>query len=233
MAYFVEASTAIALGTEFHAAAGLNDRVEVLEVEEPGLLPLRVSHEADQTERELKALFILLFEKYLRSDERYINVLGAPHLGPRDLVEQSLAADGLSIYRGSTVALGAGAYLLRAWRAHNPKRGLHLLKTYLQLLWPNVWTAVQMWQQVGQPYPTVLEEEDLGSHYRTSRVHVSLPSYVTSGSDLNAISSGLRAAVPARILLNLAITSDSEFQLGMANGAYRGAVARHYEGTCI
>lgn len=194
----------------------------------PELLPLVNSHEADQLEHELKQIFIDVFDAYIRSDERYVNVLGVPHLGPRELVEQSLAADGLSIYRG---AHGPGAYLLRSWRAHNPKRGLHLLKTYLQLLWPNVWTATQMWQDKAQPYPTELTEEDEGNHFLTSRVHVSLPSRTTTGSDVNAISSGLRASVPARVVLDLSIFTDEVFEMGMAAVYETGLVARHYEGS--
>lgn len=199
--------------------------------QEPELLPLVCSHEADDLEAELKALFIQLFEAALRADERHVNVLGMPHLGPRELVEQSLAADGLSIYRGASVAAGAGAYLLRSWRSMNPKRGLHLLQTYLQLLWPNVWTASQMWQRKAGIYPNALAAENGGNHYLTSRVNVSLPSSATTGGDLNAISAGLRAALPARMLMNLAITSEEEFEFGVASAFYGGLVAQHYEGS--
>lgn len=194
----------------------------------PELLPLYYSHVADQLEHELKQLFIQLFDTYIRADERYVNALGSPQLGVRELVEQSLAADGLSIYRGAT---GPGSYLLRAWRAHNPKRGLHLLKSYLQLLWPNVWTAHQMWQDKGEVYPTELVEEDGGDHYLTSRVHVSLPARSTSGADVNAISSGLKASVPARVVMQLSIFTEEAFDLGVAALFERGVVGRHYEGN--
>lgn len=199
--------------------------------EAPMMLPLIESHEADQLESELKALFLKLFETHIRPDERYVNALGMPQHGLRDLIEQSLAADGLSIYRGADNAAGAGAYLLRAWRARNPKRGLALLHTYLQLLWPNVWTADQMWQRKDAPYPSALVPQDGGNHFLTSRVHVTLPAKVTTGGDVNAISSGLRASLPARMVMNFAIVSSEEFGLGVANLFFGGTVARSYEGS--
>lgn len=198
------------------------------QAEGPELLPLYYSHVADQLEHELKQIFMRLFDAYIRSDERYVNALGTPHLGVRELVEQSLAADGLSIYRG---AAGPGAYLLRAWRAHNPKRGLHLLKSYLQLLWPNVWKATQMWQDKAEAYPDGLVEEDEGDHFLTSRVHVTLPARSTSGADVNAISAGLKGSVPARVFLQLSIVADESFSLGVASIFECGVVGRHYEGN--
>ncbi len=206
------------------------DETPIFEASPPALAPLVNSCEADSVEAELKELFIHLFEQELRSGERFINTLGMPHLGTSDQVEQSLALDGLSIYRGAAAAGGAGAYLLRCWRAHNPRRGLALLKTYLQLLWPNVWTATQMWQDKSVPYPDGLAAEDGGNHFLTSRVHVSLPSRSTSGGDVNAISAGLRAALPARMLLRLTITTEEEFSMGIAMAYRGGLVVQSYEG---
>lgn len=215
----------------WHVSTAASEAPRTATPETPELQPLMASHEADQLESELKALFADLFKANVRPDERYVNVLGMPQHGVRTLIEQSLAADGLSIYRGADNAAGAGAYLLRAWRARNPKRGLHLLKTYLQLLWPNVWTADQMWQGKSEPYPTALVPEDGGDHYLTSRVHVTLPAKVTTGGDVNAISSGLRASLPARMVMNFAIVSSEEFEVGVANLFYAGTVAQSYEGT--
>lgn len=202
-----------------------------LATDAPALQPLDASHAADDLEAELKALFMQLFETYVRPDERYTNVLGMPQHGPRALIESSLANDGLSIYRGADNASGAGAYLLRAWRAQNPKRGLHLLETYLQLLWPNVWSAKQMWQDANGVYTENLATEESEGRFLTSRVHVTLPGSVTSGGDVQAISSGLRASLPARIVMNLAIVGDADFKIGIAARFYAGAVTASYEGN--
>lgn len=202
---------------------------------EPALQPLAASAEADELEAELKALFMLMFERHVRPDERYVNVLGMPQHGPPELVNESLLSDGLSIYRGADASSGAGAYLLRAWRAMNPKRGLHLLETYLQLLWPNVWSADQMWMSKapGAVYPNALSKTDGGNHYLTSRVNVRLPARVTTGGDLASIEQGLRASVPARIVLNLAIETEESIGLGVAAVMYAGAVVQTYEGDFI
>lgn len=216
-------------GVEVTASASENP--PTITVSQPMMLPLVYSNEDNQVEAELKAIFVEMFQQHVRDGERYANVLGMPHLGPREMIEQSLAADGLSIYRGSSVGSGAGAYLLRAWRARNPKRGLHLLKTYLQLLWPNVWTATQMWQSKAVAYPTALVEADGGNHYLTSRVHVTLPARVSDGGDLNAIQAGLHASLPARFVLNLAVTEETTFDIGLAAAYYRGAVAQSYTGN--
>lgn len=212
-------------------SASVYEQPHAKEAEVPMLMPLAVSHEDNQVELELKELFMTLFEGYVRDSERYVNALGMPHNGPSDLVSQSLAAQGLSIFRGVRDVRGVGAYLLRSWVAHNPKRGLKLLETYLQLMWPNVWTAVQMWQDKDLPYPEGLVEEDGGNHYLTSRVNVSLPGRITDGSDVNAIQIGLRAAVPARVVMNIAITDEAAFQTGVTSAYYLGATACHYEGT--
>lgn len=224
-------STTTTVSVVIDAVSTFSEEPETIEALAPAMLPLVNSQEDDVIESELKDLFMTLFEEYLRNDERFMNDLGMPHVGSREMIEQSLAANGLAIYRGASVASGAGAYLLRAWLAYNPRRGLHLLKTYLQLLWPNVWTCKQMWQAKSATYPAGLVEEDGGNHYLTSRVHVTLPSTVTDGGDLAAIQSGLRAALAARFVLNLAIVEKSSFGIGIVGVYYRGTVARNYEGT--
>lgn len=214
-----------------HIVSSFSENPPLLDPQPPQLLPLVFSHEVDEVEAELKELFITLFEVYMRPAERYVNALGTPHLGSRELIENALASDGLSIYRGATVNQDSGAYLLRSWRALNPKRGTHLLKAYLQLLWPNVWTANQMWQEKGEPYPEALTETDEGNHYLTSRINVTLPSRSTTGGDVGAIASGLRASLPARLLLNLSIVSDEGFGIGMVGVAHAAVVGLAFEGT--
>lgn len=219
------------ISVDIETVSGMSEVPPLRVAEDVEMMPLVISHEADELEMELKAVFLGIFERLLRPDERFMNVLGMPHHGDGQMVENSLTTDGLSIYRGAAVAGGSGSYLLRSWRAHNPKRGLHLLKTYLQLLWPNVWTCDQMWQDKDEPYPEALEVEDGGNHFLTSRVHVTLPARTTDGGDANAIRSGLRAALPARMMLNMALTDQTTFQVGLAAVVYRGAVAQKFVGS--
>lgn len=202
-----------------------------LKAQIPELAPLQQSYEADSLERELKQIVMGLFEDHLRDGERYVNALGMPQLGARDLVEAALAGNGIPIHRGASVAESAGAYLLRAWLSRNPKRGLHMLKHMLQMLWPNAATVNQMWQDKAAPYPTALVDADGGNHYLTSRVQVSLPARVTTGSDVAAIQSGLKACLPARMMLKLTIEEQAAFDFGLTNVYYQGCVAQSYTGS--
>lgn len=220
------------LAAESHLTGAPIEPVGIVEAEEPALQPIGASFAATRIEDELRSVFMQTFETLMRPSERQANSLGNPHLGNRELTDQSLAADGLQIYQGAGVSNGGGNYLLRSWRAHNPKRGLHLLKTYLQMLWPNVWTCTQLWHEKGKEYPTALSPTDGGNHYLTSRVDVSLPSRVTKGADLASVQSGLRAAIPARVLLTLTIKADdiySERAVGCV--MERGFVTQIYEGN--
>lgn len=221
----------ITADADTHPPAAASEAPKLLVAKQPDLLPLRESHEADVLESELKALFIDLFNTYIRPDERYVNVLGMPQHGPRALVETSLANDGLAIYRGADAASGAGAYLLRAWRAMNPKRGRHLLETYLQLLWPNVWTVNQMWQDVDADYPEALAAEEDDDRFLTSRVEVTLPARATTGGDANAIASGLRASLPARMVMKMSIVDEATFDAGLVMRYYAGATIASFEGS--
>lgn len=191
------------------------------------LAPLRNSHEATQLESELKALLIYLFGQYVRPQERETNTAGTPHIGPFGQVERAVKAEGLALYRKSDD--GAMRHLFRAWRARNPKRGLHLLKAYLQLLWPNSWTCTQMWAEKGATYPLVLSTTDGGNHYLTSRVHVE----VLSGADVNQLGRSLRSVLPARIFLDI-----SSFQAGEVSdigvgiaASLNGLVVQYFEGN--
>lgn len=204
----------------------------------PDLGPLRNSAAFDAVERDLKQLTIDLFTLYLRPRERDINVYGAPHLGSFDLIERNVTRDGLALYRKADQA--AMRYLYRAWKAQNPKRGLHVLRTYVQLLWPNANSVDQLWQKKADPYPTnlVTRQEIAGddphaTHYRTSRVHVSVDEPEEDGQGLLRVLPSLRSVIAARFLLLIFILrrfeNTGDHALGFVNGASMGIHA-FYEG---
>lgn len=114
--------------------------------ETPNLLPLRKSHEDSQYEREIKALVLDLFCRMLASKAFDANVLGAPHLGSFGLVQQVLDRDDLLSAKLKTDEI-AMRYLMRAWTSQKAKRGLHFLKTAMQLLFPNAWEVNQLYQK--------------------------------------------------------------------------------------
>lgn len=195
---------------------------------EVDLAPLRESHEATQLEAELKALFTYLLGQYVRPQERETNTAGTPHIGPFVQVERAVKAEGLALVRKADD--GAMRYLFRAWRARNPKRGLHILQAYLQLLWPNAWTMNQMWAQKLTTYPLTVSENDGGDHYLTSRVNVQISSAVSDGSDVLQAAPALRSVIPARILLNVAIRQQSQIETSMTTAFYAGALIQYFEG---
>ena len=194
----------------------------------PALAPLRASHEATQLEAELKALFMALFEQFVRPAHTGTSMAGMPHIGPMPLVERAVKSEGLGLLRkGDEEAM---RYMFRAWRARNPKRGLHLLRLYLQLFWPNNWTMYQMWSEVGTPYPTQLTIGDEGNHFLTSRIRVEISGSTTDGSDVSNVAPAMRSVLPARLLLNVAISTNTSVQLGMLPYFQPGLNVQHFTG---
>lgn len=123
----------------------------------PKLAPLECSFTENTVEAELKALFMSLFDGMLASRMFDVNVLGAPHLGSFDLVRRAVNADGLVLLQGDREE-AATRYLYRAWKSGDTQgRGLHFLRTYLQMLFPNQCQVHQLWQSTASAYP-------LGTH---------------------------------------------------------------------
>jgi len=123
----------------------------------PKLTPLERSFAENSVEAELKALFLSLFDALMASRLFDVNVLGAPHLGSFDLVRRAVNADGLVLLQGDREE-AATRYLYRAWKSGDTQgRGLHFLRTYLQMLFPNQCEVRQLWQATASAYP-------LGTH---------------------------------------------------------------------
>ena len=122
----------------------------------PRLLPLEASFAAGEIEADLKQMFLDLFESHLAASAFDVNVLGAAHLGSFDLVRRAVNADGLVLLQGDREET-ATRYLYRAWKSGAGQgRGLHFLRTYLQMLLPNQCEVEQLWQDSAYEYPTAL-----------------------------------------------------------------------------
>lgn len=122
----------------------------------PRLLPLEQSYAESEVESDLKRLFLDLFNANMAADTFDVNVLGAAHLGSFGLVRRALNADGLVLMQGDREQ-AATRYLYRAWKSGNLQgRGLHFLRTYLQMLFPNLCQVDQLWHDKNLPYPTGL-----------------------------------------------------------------------------
>lgn len=122
----------------------------------PSLIPLESSFAENDVEDDLKQLFIDIFSAMLAPDVFDVNVLGAAHLGSFDLVRRAVNADGLVLLQGDREE-AATRYLYRAWKSGDVQgRGLHFLRTYLQMLFPNECEVEQLWQDKASPYPKAL-----------------------------------------------------------------------------
>ncbi len=178
----------------------------------PRLLPLEKSFAADQVEAELKQLFIDLFAEKLAAAVFDANVLGAAHLGSLDLVRKSVNSDGLALFQGDREE-AATRYLYRAWKSGNVQgRGLHFLRTYLQMLYPNTWSIEQMWQNPSMAYTSgMLTTEELNSTFLdpvydrlvmvlTSRVKIAIDHDAPLATSFQKMLIALLSILPARIV---------------------------------
>lgn len=168
----------------------------------PRLFPLEASYTENEVESDLKNLFIDLFNQMLASDVFDVNVSGAAHLGSFDLVRKAVNTDGLVLLQGDDEE-AATRYLYRAWRSCNVQgRGLHFLKTYLQLLFPNLGEVIQLWHGKNKPYPTDLRTEESEDTFLTSRIRVSVIGFPNADND-NRILKCINQIISARFVIKL------------------------------
>lgn len=125
----------------------------------PSAAALRDSFAHNSVESELRDLFLEVFAQ-VAPDTFDASVLGAPHLGTFGLVRRMVNHDGLVLLRGEHDE-AATRYLYRAWRSGDvQKRGMHFLRTYLQLLLPNQVQVEQLWHDQRFPYGTAFRRAD-------------------------------------------------------------------------
>lgn len=185
----------------------------------PALAPLRHSAEFDEIERDLKAIFIAVFEEKIRPRERELNLYGMPHLGGITLLEQFLKLDGLAAVRRDVRQI---RFLMRVWRGRNAKRGLRFLRSYLQIIFPNEWAVYQLWHPQGSiaHYPRDCTlDTGLLDHVLTSRVRVGIHVAVASAADVQMTGRALRSVLAARLLLEMVQMIKFASRFGMANAA--------------
>ena len=196
-----------------------------------GLAPLAASYEADDYETQLKACFMQVFENMIRQQVARINTYGMPHRGDLQTVERFVKADGLALQRLTNTEPYLRE-LYRGWRVRNPKRGLHFLRFYLQLLFPNAWTLVQLWQDPTRAYPGGASEVEVPGYVLTSRVRL----YLTlagdiDGSELSRLTGVFRSVLPARMVLESAFLGVGAAGFSVALVALQGDESQDFVGT--
>ena len=172
----------------------------------PSLTPIEKSHVVGDVERELKQIFIDLFRDTLSAQVFDVNVAGVPHLGSFDLVRRSINVDGLVLIPGGENEEPATRYLYRAWKSQNAQgRGLHFMRTYLQMLFPNVCEVEQLWHRKDVAYPEGIvslrdtPDVDTSDLWLTSRIRLSLDTGVNTNAVPNLLHI-IRSVIPARLV---------------------------------
>lgn len=177
----------------------------------PKLESLERSYAENKVEEELKALFIRIFSEKLSAQTYDMNVSGAAHLGSFDYVRKVVNSDGLSLLQGDREE-AATRYLYRAWKSRDVNgRGTYFLRTYLQMLFPNLCEVAQLWQEKDAPYPYALHSAldidvmdgqyviDPETHWLTSRLEIALDLTVATRS-ITTLTNIFRSILPARIV---------------------------------
>jgi len=141
------------------------------------LSPLINSFENNQIESEFKAMFMALFSK-LSSQYFDATVQATPQLGSSSLVKNMLAYNGLSVLN-SSMSEDELKYILKMWLGNNSaRRGLTLIKSYLQVLYPNSIEINQLMQLNNLDYGT-------GNIYATDRNIHDTDKFLTSRVEFN------------------------------------------------
>jgi len=167
----------------------------------PALAPLQHSFAENEIEAQLKALFSDVFKQHLAMDVFDANVAGMAHLGSFERLRRSINHDGLVLIQNDGQQ-AATRYLYRAWQARNRNgRGLHFLRTYLQMLYPNQWAVEPLWQHKNRPYPQQLDPNpaDKAQWWLTSRIRILLY-WGTRAHAIAKMAGIIQAVIPARLL---------------------------------
>lgn len=200
------------------------------------LIPLQRSAEYDDIERELKALFTLLYQKHIGAKVRELTLYGMPNLGGDDLISRELNNDGLALLRSTSNE--NIRYLFHAWRYRNPQRGTMFLETYLRALFGDVFTIDQLWCPVAgaDEYPTnaiaTSEMARLGltkaDCFLTSRFRVDIATEIVPERILKAA----QTALAARFVLELRVARKASTKIPIGIVAYGVQIVRA-AGTAI
>lgn len=183
----------------------------------PELTPLKNSFAVDAVEEQLRDMFIKVFDTYIASDFHDINVLGAAHLGSLDLVRRVINFDGLVLISNNREEPNTRR-LYRAWKAGALQgRGLHFLRAYLQLLFPNSWTISQMMQVKALPYPTALYPSENfvndPTMFLTSRIQIAVAADNENAGSIGKIAGIIKDVIPARMLPEIRLSQGSQSTL--------------------
>lgn len=175
----------------------------------PQLKALQNSYTNNDLEREIKELFIDLFKTHLGEESFNAFVLGAQHLGSYSLVQKSINEDGLVLIN-SDIIEATTRYLYRTWKSGDvQKRGIHITRMYLRLLFGDHAEVSQLQQPIEQEYPApyFLEEYDpeIGlkeGYFLTSRINLDVD-FSLSDKPVKQVVNSIQSVIPAKFVPEL------------------------------
>lgn len=195
----------------------------------PRLTGLENSFANGDYEKELKEIFLEIYRQHLSETVFDANVAGNAHLGSFDLVRKSVNYDGLTLLRGD-LGENAARYIYRAWKGADVQgRGMHFLRTYLQVLFPNLTEVLQLWHHKDVDYPHGLISRrdgpnviiDPETQFLTSRIEIAIDLGLVNRSITNLVNT-IRSIIPARLVphFRFCIIFDTTFDYGVDSWLY-------------
>lgn len=175
----------------------------------PQLKALQNSYTNNDLEREIKELFIDLFKTHLGEESFNAFVLGAQHLGSYSLVQRSINEDGLVLIN-SDIIEATTRYLYRTWKSGDvQKRGLHIAKMYLRLLFGDNAQVSQLQQPIDLEYPATVyldpfdpNEGVKEGYFLTSRINLDVD-FSISDQPIKQVVNSIQSVIPAKYVPEL------------------------------
>lgn len=183
--------------------------------------PYKTSFAYDETERQLQALFIAVFDELFGDQIKNIHDYGMPHLGSAAVVERFTKQDGLVVLRPSAVSDIIMRVIYANWRSLSSKRGLAFLEFVLTMIWGNQWEINRLYHSIemSNQYPTLTTVEETYNSFLTSRISITIDQAVNADEirDLAPMISKLVPAnIVAKIMTGMTLENMDEIGIGMA-----------------
>lgn len=198
------------------------------------LEPYKSSFAYDETERQLQALFIAIFDEIYGDQIKNIHEYGMPHFGSPTVVERFTKQDGLVVLRQSVISDIIMRVIYANWRSLASKRGLGFLEFILTMIWGDQWEISRLYHSVerADEYPKLATNSPTLGSFLTSRISITINQEVDA-DEIRDIAPMIAKLVPANIVAK--IMSGVNFDdmdgigLGMAFIPYAAANLAYFE----
>ena len=186
--------------------------------------PFHYSHSHDETEEQLKHLFIDLFMELFSEKVTNIHHYGMPIFGNSDVIERFTKHDGLAVVRRPQSSDLIMRIIYTNWKSLASKRGLAFLEFVLQMIWVDQWEIHRLWHSWSRraDYPDLTTIDKTTGSFLTSRVMV-LMSIEVDLRELSELTPSLQRLVPAHIVPIIAVKlpiRDMQLALGIVGVPY-------------